>query len=906
MITSLKINTKDNLWAEKRLVYLHDRPRTAYEEKHGEEEKVEPKSSQKLLLDKIEQVLLIKDPDEFGREFADFLSGEKIIDQNGEIDETCRKAVLLKIVKRVVSLSSEKSRKAINELLMRKLPMKKKEGENESHDVVQTAVDILENLSKKKKKEKEVSAEESELYSHLADTVRSLGLKHSDLEKTRSLTERKTLLDRKLKLAQTKVAFLSEYQEGVEKMEKEMNAKRGTLSKLITRTLDRVIGSAVSIAPAAGIGYTAFKHGIFAELGVRIGTFSAAVQSAPIAALLAISHTPLTGVVGAMVLSPLVGYAAYKGLIVPVVNRVFRTAERKSLDLQKQLLSTGSIQLKEGQKLVKFKTPVEMRLRPESKVDGQVLMEFKTVPAGSVIEYGVVAKTREFSIGEPIAALKAEEKKAEGSLELVNQEYQQHQGRISKRKEAFRGDLSHIEKVVENNKKGVALATAHLASLQLRKEFPKEEEKEIQDINFKREYDKAEKALEAARDALKNSEEALKAMKQVDQAFAVDEQYARKPVSKGMLKALYEQSLNPQLFDLVARYAETQHEAVKKAQEVVEKFNKKRIQESVNILGEAAKDEIRRFLDQQESFASMEEHVFHREFPAIKRLRDEKSTKDFYQFLASLALLPHDSKYRGERDYESRMNMLREVLEEEVQAEAPAEVTASKPAPVARAAEPARAKTQKKAKAAPAAEAAASASPPPVPQDTPSAQKSASSPAVEKAPKSAAKEGPAKEWRSKTTRGFLKEHKKKGPAAVAPPTPQAAPSALASKSISAEDAKKYLNPIPEPTEEEKKRKEPDKQFRVNKGPILASLEDLSLALNNTLNDEQFKFHTTERGVNDFEEWVRGRVGDTELADKIRDAKSRPDMIKAVDERVNELKKIAAKAPAAGAVTQTTS
>ena len=67
---------------------------------------------------------------------------------------------------------------------------------------------------------------------------------------------------------------------------------------------------------------------------------------------------------------------------------------------------------------------------------------------------------------------------------------------------------------------------------------------------------------------------------------------------------------------------------------------------------------------------------------------------------------------------------------------------------------------------------------------------------------------------------------------------------------------------------------PEQCFWINHGPILHTLDDLIRALNQ-ISDEQYLHHArSERGVNDFAEWVRHVFDDIELARKIQRSRSR--------------------------------
>lgn len=76
----------------------------------------------------------------------------------------------------------------------------------------------------------------------------------------------------------------------------------------------------------------------------------------------------------------------------------------------------------------------------------------------------------------------------------------------------------------------------------------------------------------------------------------------------------------------------------------------------------------------------------------------------------------------------------------------------------------------------------------------------------------------------------------------------------------------------------------DKAFFTHKGPTLHSIHELANELE-TMSDESFSYHTT--GKNDFSNWVRDVLKDTELAAEIEHA-SKPKMATLVKKRIREL------------------
>lgn len=73
---------------------------------------------------------------------------------------------------------------------------------------------------------------------------------------------------------------------------------------------------------------------------------------------------------------------------------------------------------------------------------------------------------------------------------------------------------------------------------------------------------------------------------------------------------------------------------------------------------------------------------------------------------------------------------------------------------------------------------------------------------------------------------------------------------------------------------------------------LRSLEELSVALKKA-SDDVFRYHVN-RDKNDFEAWIRETIKDKELAREISRIKTRTTLIRKLDERVAELRKLVKK------------
>ena len=95
---------------------------------------------------------------------------------------------------------------------------------------------------------------------------------------------------------------------------------------------------------------------------------------------------------------------------------------------------------------------------------------------------------------------------------------------------------------------------------------------------------------------------------------------------------------------------------------------------------------------------------------------------------------------------------------------------------------------------------------------------------------------------------------------------------------SSEDAKRILS-----------NTSPEKAFWVNNGPILKNIIELAMAAKK-LTPQQFAHHVSN-AKNDFAKWAEDVIRDSELAKKLRHAKTREELADVVTNRLGQLRKL---------------
>ena len=95
--------------------------------------------------------------------------------------------------------------------------------------------------------------------------------------------------------------------------------------------------------------------------------------------------------------------------------------------------------------------------------------------------------------------------------------------------------------------------------------------------------------------------------------------------------------------------------------------------------------------------------------------------------------------------------------------------------------------------------------------------------------------------------------------------------------VTSNEAKRILAPVPA-----------ERAFWVNNGPVLKGIIDLGASAKK-LTSQQFSHHVSA-SKNDFAKWTEEVISDADLAKKIRQAKNKDDLAKAVTARLVQLKK----------------
>lgn len=80
---------------------------------------------------------------------------------------------------------------------------------------------------------------------------------------------------------------------------------------------------------------------------------------------------------------------------------------------------------------------------------------------------------------------------------------------------------------------------------------------------------------------------------------------------------------------------------------------------------------------------------------------------------------------------------------------------------------------------------------------------------------------------------------------------------------------------------------PDKAFWVNNGPVIKNIMELATAAN-SMTTAQFVHHVNS-AKNDFTKWVSEVVRDTELAQQLKQVKTKKDLTSTVTNRLKQLK-----------------
>ena len=96
--------------------------------------------------------------------------------------------------------------------------------------------------------------------------------------------------------------------------------------------------------------------------------------------------------------------------------------------------------------------------------------------------------------------------------------------------------------------------------------------------------------------------------------------------------------------------------------------------------------------------------------------------------------------------------------------------------------------------------------------------------------------------------------------------------------VESEDVKLVLGPV-----------EPQYYFYARDGTVVKSLVDLARAIE-TMDEQSFKHHVTE-SRNDFASWINDIIKDKSLAGEIKGLKSKEAMIRKIEERILQLRRL---------------
>jgi hypothetical protein len=616
-------------------------------------EDVKDADNSQSLMEKVGQVYVIDEPQDFydAFSFLEELEGEDLnLDEVlaiGEIDSDKRAMVMQLLVGRMADLTSQNTWNKINA----------HQGEtlDEYTDVTDSAKDVLDNLSNAAKNYDGTSDEkpdsESEYYKNLADVVETMGLKKDQLMRTNELTGRVKTLEQAKNLTQSRLGLLQSQINHVDALEKEAKETHaGWKSKLKTGISSLLGGGSLGFLGATG------------------------TVAATAAAGTTLSFLSLTGVgsalAGAMGVGLLIQKLSKEGIA--GFNRLMMSNNNAtSIALQKKLLKKGKVDLTDGQYIKEFKTPQPLKVQKDSIIDGRVVTDEDgaIAPRGSVVT-GNVSEAVTISLPEvdldgkilPATKENLEKIKADqqGKFDKVDKMLSAHTTEVSQMYTSFNTNYIALKTKITDAESIMSQMAQQRALAKMREEQGTDGASE--------EFEKAEKAFQEAEKVLGRAKEALKAMEKVKRVFGLNEKYAKQPVPAGVLKSIYEQTVNPEALDLMMKLQKQQTEKTRAAQDTLRNMDRKKMKELLSaIMGDIDINIIGDFVADAESLKGLSEEQVLARYPFLREIRTKHA--DIYKYFMAMTQVPpgtEDTRSGGFRKPEELIvDVYDEIMDEQ-------------------------------------------------------------------------------------------------------------------------------------------------------------------------------------------------------------------------------------------------
>jgi hypothetical protein len=698
MKTKLQKITENEL-KEKRLIYLASTPGiSSPSEDLGLEnpDKVTDADNNQTMMEKVGKVYVIDDPQDFYDTFSFLEDIDGVYDlnldeviQTGEVDSDKRAAVMEALIGRMGNLTAQDTWNKINA----------HQGEtlDENTDVTDSARSVLDDLSEAARNYDETSEEkpdsESQYYKNLAAVVESMGLKKDQLMRTNELTGRVKTLEQARNLTQSRLTLLQSHIKHVEEVEAKAKESHSRLRKWGLGFMDTIMSST-----GAYLGFSGAAAGHAAAMAATTG----AVALSPISLLG--GGAMLAGLAAAVGINKLI-----KG-ITPGFNRYsMAAADAESVNLQKKLLKKGKIDIKNGQYLKDFRTTEPILMGKGSIIDGrEVTRDTETAPRGAVIT-GVVKENIEvnlpqvkidgelvYATAENLEKLKEEE---QAKVDKVQKTLTAHNAEISTMKTSFDTNFKELQTKV-SDAEGIMGSMAQQKALTVMRIEQLEESKTANGADIakideqidraQKELEKAEQAFNEAKVVMERAKKAFKALERVQRVFGLNEKYAKQPVPAGVLKSIYEQTVNPEALTLMLQMQKQQDEKTKEAQTTLGKIDKSRMKELMaGVLDDIEGDKLSDFINDLGDLVGMNPDQIIDKHPFLRALR--KNNEELFKYFMAMIQVSTGTRGKSESSkmiIESYNEVFNEVTE------------AKKEAAETQAAEEAKAEAKEAAKAA--------------------------------------------------------------------------------------------------------------------------------------------------------------------------------------------------------------